>query len=38
MQETNGWIPEPCAYCGGTGNLPDNFSEVMKLKRCKKGD
>ena len=30
------WIPEPCAYCGGTGELPDDFSEMTKLKRCKK--
>lgn len=34
--ETPEWIHRPCAYCGGTGNLPDNFSEIMKLKRCKK--
>ena len=34
--ETLGWIPEPCAYCGGAGKLPDDFSEIMKLKRCKK--
>lgn len=33
--ETCVWISEPCAYCGGTGELPDNFSEIMKLKRCK---
>ena len=30
------WIQEPCAYCGGTGELPDDFSEMTKLKRCKK--
>ena len=33
---TKGWIQEPCAYCGGTGELPDDFSEMTKLKRCKK--
>lgn len=33
---TKGWISEPCAYCGGTGELPDDFSEMTKLKRCKK--
>lgn len=30
------WIQEPCSYCGGTGELPDDFTEMMKLKRCKK--
>ena len=30
------WIQEPCAYCGGTGELPDGFFEMTKLKRCKK--
>lgn len=34
--EMLGWIPEPCAYCGGTGKSPDDFSEIIKLKRCKK--
>lgn len=33
---TKGWISEPCAYCGGTGELPDDFTEMMKLKNCKK--
>ena len=30
------WVKEPCAYCGGTGELPSDFSEMTKLKRCKK--
>lgn len=33
---TKGWISEPCSYCGGTGELPDDFTEMMKLKNCKK--
>lgn len=33
---TKGWISEPCAYCGGTGELPNDFSEITNLKRCKK--
>jgi len=31
-----GVFDEPCSYCGGTGELPDDFAEIMKLKRCKK--
>lgn len=34
--EIFGWIHRPCAYCGGTGKLPDDFFEMTKLKRCKK--
>ena len=33
---TKSWISEPCAYCGGTGELPDDFAQMMKLRNCKK--
>lgn len=34
--DERGYPYELCSYCGGTGKLPNDFAEIMELKRCKK--